>query len=119
MKIKTILYEDLVKANEKLDTTEFGTDERKATVDEVVKIADRLIEVEKIEVEQKHKAKQMKDDQIDKWVRHGLTVGTTLLSAGVFIWGTVGTWKFDAEHTITSTQGRGIINGLLPKCLKL
>ena len=127
---KTLLFEEFQSEIEELKNIQMGTEEYKICVDGVTKLADRLIEMQKLEDERKEKAidrdidmdmklRQMKEDRKARWTRDAIAIGTFLGSAAICIWGTVGTWRFDAENTPTSTNGRTFLNGLYPKCLKL
>ena len=48
---------------------------------------------------------------ISNYITIGTFVGTSLIS----IWAVLKTFKFDEDGTITSTLGRGILNGIIPK----
>ena len=105
---------------------ERGTKIHKTTVDEVVKLFDKAIEIEKIEIEAKEKAKareieaslkraQMEEDRKDRRFKNGIAVGGIVLPLAVTMWGTFKTLKFEEEGTVTTIMGRGFINKLIPK----
>ena len=124
--IETLLHEEIQDGFDALSRMERGTKNHKTTVDEVVKLFDKAIEIEKIEVETKEKAKareieaslkraQMEEDRKDRRFKNGIAIGGIVLPLAVTIWGTFKTLKFEEEGTVTTMMGRGFINKLIPK----
>lgn len=48
-------------------------------------------------------------------IRNGITIGTFIISTCVSVYAIVRTFRFDENGTVTSTLGRGILNGVIPK----
>ena len=124
--IETLLHEEIQDGFDALSKMERGTEIHKTTVDEVAKLFDKAIEIEKIEIEAKDKAKareieaslkraQMEEDRKDRRVKNGIALGGIVLPLAVTIWGTFKTLKFEEEGTVTTIMGRGFINKLIPK----
>ena len=124
--IETLLHEEIQDGFDALSRMERGTKIHKTTVDEVVKLFDKAIEIEKIEIEAKDKAKareieaslkhaQMEEDRKDRRFKNGIAIGGIVLPLAVTIWGTFKTLKFEEEGTVTTIMGRGFINKLIPK----
>ena len=124
--IETLLHEEIQDGFDALSKMERGTEMHKTTVDEVAKLFDKAIEIEKIEIEAKDKAKsreieaslkraQMEEDRKDRRFKNGIAVGGIVLPLAVTIWGTFKTLKFEEEGTVTTIMGRGFINKLIPK----
>ena len=124
--IETLLHEEIQDGFDALSKMERGTEIHKTTVDEVAKLFDKAIEIEKIEIEAKEKAKareieaslkraQMDEDRKDRRFKNGIAVGGIVLPLAVTIWGTFKTLKFEEEGTVTTMMGRGFINKLIPK----
>lgn len=124
--IETLLHEEIQDGFDALSRMERGTEIHKTTVDEVAKLFDKAIEIEKIEIEAKEKAKareieaslkraQMEEDRKDRRFKNGIAVGGIVLPLAVTIWGTFKTLKFEEEGTVTTMMGRGFINKLIPK----
>lgn len=124
--IETLLHEEIQDGFDALSRMERGTDIHKTTVDEVAKLFDKAIEIEKIEIEAKDKAKareiearlkqaQMEEDRKDRRFKNGIALGGIVLPLAVTIWGTLKTLKFEEEGTVTTMMGRGFINKLIPK----
>ena len=124
--IETLLHEEIQDGFDALSKMERGTEIHKTTVDEVAKLFDKAIEIEKIEIEAKEKAKareieaslkraQMEEDRKDRRFKNGIAIGGIVLPLAVTIWGTFKTLKFEEEGTVTTIMGRGFINKLIPK----
>ena len=48
-------------------------------------------------------------------IRNGITIGTFVITSGISIYAISKTFKFDQVGTITSTLGRNILSGVVPK----
>ena len=125
MSIKNELIEEFNDEVKGLRGLQLGSDEYKTTVDGVTKLADRIIEIEKIEKDEKSKEieresndylkmKQMEDDKKDRWVRNGIAIAGIVIPTIVTIWGTLKSFKFEKDGTVTTIMGRGFIQKLLP-----
>ncbi len=126
MSIKTKLHIEIEEGFDEINKMEIGTDKHKAAVDEIAKLMDRAIELEKIENDAKDKEetrendktlrlKQMEDENKDRLVRNCLTGASILSGIGVTVWGALKSWKFEETGTVTSTAGRKFINNLFSK----
>ena len=122
MKIKETLYKEIEDELQALNEIEVGTDEYKSSVDGVTKLLDRAIEIEKHEAEIKEReaeriAKniQVAEEQKDRVVKNYISAGGVVLPLLVTIWGTLKSFKFEKDGTVTTIMGRGFINKLLPK----
>lgn len=126
MSIKTMLDDEIRSEIELLAKEEIGTETYKASVDGIVKLTDRLIELEKIDIERKNriedrecenefKAAQMSDDKKDRVVKNIINVAGIVIPTVITVWGTLATFEFEKEGTVTTSIGRGFINKLLPK----
>ena len=122
MKIKETLYKEIEDELQALNEIEVGTDEYKSSVDGVTKLLDRAIEIEKHEAEMKEreaeriaKSIQVAEEQKDRVVKNYIAAGGVVLPLLVTIWGTLKSFKFEKDGTVTTIMGRGFINKLLPK----
>jgi len=124
--IKSQLKAEIKYELERLEDAETGSDEYKVTVDGLVKLVDRAIELEKIDVEsvekekdrkfdEKLKTEQAKDNRTDQLIRNGIAIAGIVVPTAVTIWGTLKTLKFEETGTVTTIMGRGFINKLIPK----
>ena len=124
--IETLLNEEIQDGFDALSRMERGTETHKTTVDEVAKLFDKAIEIEKLEMEAKEREKareieaslkraQMEEDRKDRRVKNGIAIGGIVLPLAVTIWGTFKTFRFEETGTVTTIMGRGFINKLIPK----
>lgn len=124
--IETLLHEEIQDGFDALSRMERGTETHKTTVDEVAKLFDKAIEIEKLEMEAKEREKareieaslkraQMEEDRKDRRVKNRIAIGGIVLPLAVTIWGTFKTFRFEETGTITTMMGRGFINKLIPK----
>lgn len=125
MELEDLLEEEVKSQLEGLKDIEIGTDEYKATVDGVVKLADRVIKIKELdydasdkidarETEVAIKKQQMKEEKNDRIIRNGIAIAGIVIPTAVTIWGTIKSIKFEQEGTITTIMGRGFIQKLLP-----
>lgn len=66
----------------------------------------------------KIKSMQLTTDQKNELMRNAITIGTFLVSTTVSIITIVKTFEFDRDSSVTSTMGRGVLNGVVPKLFK-
>ena len=113
--IETLLHEEIQDGFDALSRMERGTDTHKTTVEEVAKLFDKAIEIEKLEIEAKEREKAREEDRKDRRVKNGIAIGGIVLPLAVTIWGTFKTFRFEETGTVTTMMGRGFINKLIPK----
>lgn len=106
-KIEEALWQNYEKINGQIDELEVGSEEYNVAQRERDEIRNELIKLKQIEEENRR----------DK-IRNGITIGTFIVSTGVSLYAIAKTFKFDQVATVTSTLGRGILNGVVPKMLK-
>jgi hypothetical protein len=126
MNIETKLHEEIARELEKLEGLEVGSDKYRTTVDGITKLMGQAVEIEKIDIESRERAEnmrnesclrtqQMREERIDRLVKNILTGAGIIIPTIVTIWGTCKSIEFEKEGTITTIMGRGFINKLLPK----
>lgn len=126
----TVAFEKELNSQVKLlDEMEAGTDEYKATVDGVAKLTDRLIELEKLELEKEAKERarvteaneqQLKREQLaqekrDRKISNLINIAGIAVPAALTIWGTFKTMEFEKEGTVTTIFGREFFKKLFYK----
>lgn len=101
-----------------------GSDERRALVEETIKLMNSSTEYRKCLDDANFKSNQLKTDRgiryaeiqekrKDRWTRFWLTVLSTGVMTGVTVWATNGAWRFDRDpngYMLTSSTGRGWLN---------
>ena len=126
MNIEHLLDDVIEKGLTNLKEKEVGTEEYKSGVDSVTKLLDRSIEINKNysdadlkfdnqNFDNKLKEKQFEDEKRDRIVRNGIAIAGIIVPTVVTIWGTLKSFKFEEEGTVTTIMGRGFINKLLPR----
>ncbi len=111
---------------EQLKNMEVDSESYKATVDELVKLLDRNIEIKKVnndiqdktesrKVETELKREELETNKKDQWIKNGLTAASIGLPLLVTIWGVYKTFEFEKEGVVTTIMGRSFINKLMPK----
>lgn len=128
-KIEEALWNDYNDAKSKLDGLSLDDKKAEVLVKERDNIRNELIEYDKSvkelelkkqlsENDVKLKSKQLTTEQKNELMRNGITIGTFLISTTVSIFTIVKTFRFDEESSVTSTMGRGVLNGVVPKLFK-
>ena len=129
MDIDDLLLEEIEQEFNDLKDIEMGTEKYKASVDGLAKLVDRAIELRKIDADRNDKESELdirskdlelreqrdKYDKIDQLIRNGISIAGIVIPTVVTIWGTLKTFQFEEEGSITTNIGRGFINKLLPK----
>ena len=126
MKIETLLHEEIQDEFKNLKEMELGTEEYRTTVDGLAKLVDRAIEIDKLnidaqdkidsrEIEVDLKQQQINDEKQDRKIRNGIAIAGIVIPTIVTIWGTLKSFKFEKDGTVTTIMGRGFIQKLLPK----
>lgn len=126
MTIETMLRDEVKKELEELKSVELGSQKYKDAVEGISELTDKAIKLDSVafeqdvklqelELEAKHKLEEMKIERRDRWLKHGIAIGSILLTTGVTLWGTLASFEFEKEGSITTIMGRGFINKLLPR----
>ena len=125
-KLEEMLHEESESQFEGLEGIKIGSEEYRNAVDGLSKLMDREIEISKLQAEREDKLesraietrlknRQLMDNKTDNMIRNGLTAAGLVVTAGLTIWGTLKTFKFEETGTITSSIGRGFIQRLIPR----
>lgn len=128
-RIEETLWADYDAITKKIDACEVNGENYKLLLDERDKIRNELIKVDQTNVEAKSKRQQLeaeakiKEAQIEaenkrELIRNGITIVTFLVTTIVSVKAIDKTFKFDEEGTFTSTLGRSILSGIIPKPFK-
>lgn len=126
MNIETLLYEAMETDFNVMAGEELGSEKRKAAVDELTKLMDRAIEMQRVdndcvdkqeirENDKLAKMQQFEDDHKDRLVKNIIGAAGIVLPLIVTVWGTKVSLKFEEEGTFTTIMGRGFIQKLLPR----
>lgn len=124
MGLKTEIREEVQNELKELRKMQLGSDEYRTTVDGVTKLADRVIEMDKLdnerqaqaEIQEKElelKQEQIKEEKKDRIIKNCLTGVSVVGGILVTIWGTIVSINFEREGTFTTSAGRKHVNKLL------
>lgn len=117
MRIETMLHDGIEDGFNELKKIQVGTEEYKSTVDGLTKLLDRAIEMDKIDVEAQTNAdnrenetsielEKIASDRKDRIIKNCLTAASIICTAGVTVWGSLKSWKFEETGVVTSGPGR-------------
>lgn len=123
---KALLNEEIQNKIEAMGGLDVGTEEYKLAADGVSKLMEKAIELDKLDIEayDREKARedennfreqQLKEDKKDRLIKNILTGLGIAVPAGLTVWGTLKSLKFEETGTVTTIVGRGFLNKLLPK----
>lgn len=126
MRIERVLRDEIQNELEELGKCQLGTEEYRNRVDGATKLIDKAIEMERLNIEKENKEKdrelektlktqQMEEERKDRKLRNGVAIAGIVIPAGITIWGTLKTFAFEKDESVTTLIGRGFINKLLPK----
>lgn len=123
MNIETLLHEEIVDRFQNLPK-EAGSEESKVAVDELTKLLDRAIEIEKVEIDSKEKAKtrelekefklkEIETDKKDRIIKNCLT-GVSVVGGlvGAFAMGLI-SMNFERTDNLTTEAGKSSVRQLL------
>lgn len=117
-KIKEALWSDYEATGDLIKILDANSEKYKAALEERDKLRNELIKLEQIEQDKELKITQIKSDDEREKIRNGITIGTFVVSTAISVYAITKTFKFDQVATVTSTLGRNILNGVVPKMLK-
>ena len=123
MKIENLLREEIQTEIEELGRLELGSEQYNKTVDGVTKLIDRVVEIEKLDIEHQErietrdeenriKMEEMKVDKKDRIIRNVISALGIVIPVGVTVWGTKYTTNFEKEDSVTTTAGRQFFGNL-------
>lgn len=124
MSIKTNLVKEFENEIEGLGKLPLGSEEYDTTVDGVCKLADRIIEFEKLESEKYEKNRQREIDvnltvdqreseNRDRLVRNCIEGVKVIGGFGLAAWAFVASMNFEKDGTLTTEGGRTALRQLL------
>ena len=89
-----------------LKNMEVGSEQLSAAVNDVTKLIDRKIEMDRAETEAYERAEERKAEQKNRLIGYGITIGTTLLGTLVTVSCFHKSMEFEKTGTITTLVGK-------------
>lgn len=123
MSIERLFKEEISKEVGEISKMELGSEEYKATVDGSTKMTDRYIKLKEVELEQQKievelrkmdiERQRMDDDKVDRRWKNGLTIGGSILGAGVTILAYAWAYIYEEKGSIASKPGNKALDRAL------
>lgn len=117
-RIKETLWNDYNAVSNQIKDFKSGDANYELLLEERDKIRNELIKLEQTDIETTLKKSQMEVEDKREKVRNNITIGTFAITTGISVYAIIKTFKFDQGATVTSTLGRNILNGVVPKMFK-
>ena len=128
-KVRKTLWKDYNAICTRIESESENGDKYKSLLEERDKIRNELIKLEQGAIDAELKRDQMvneiklKEAQIEaedkrEKIRNRITIGTFAVSTGISLYAIIRTFRFDENSTVTSTLGRYILSGFIPKMFK-
>ena len=112
---KELLMEDYKKVSDLLTVVQPDDEKYGRLIKERDDIRNELIKMDSIEIDANGKKAEIEAEDRREKVRNYITIGTFVGTSLISIWAVLKTFKFDEAGTVTSTLGRGILSGIIPK----
>ena len=117
-RIKETLWADYNKVSELIKVVDKDDAHANLLYEERDKIRNELIKLDQNNLEISVKRDQIEAENKREKVRNQINITTFAITTSVSIYAIVKTFKFDQGATVTSTLGRNILNGVIPKMFK-
>lgn len=117
-RITETLWQDYDKVSQQIESLEIKDEKYELLLEERDKIRNEIIKLEQANMETNLKKGQIEAENKREKTRNSITIGTFAVTTGISVYAIVKTFKFDQVATVTSTLGRNILNGVVPKMFK-
>lgn len=117
-KIKETLWADYERVSKQIQSLETQDAKYELLLEERDKLRNELIKLEQMNLETGLKKSQIEAEDKREKVRNQITLGTFIVSTSVSVFALIKTFRFDESSTVTSTLGRSILSGVVPKMFK-
>jgi len=115
-KIEEALWQDYENAGDRISGLDVEkTESLKVALEDRDKIRNELIKIEQMKIEEELEGERIKSDSKKDIIRNAISVITFGVTTGVSVYTIIKTFKFDQASTVTSTLGRNVLNGVIPK----
>lgn len=118
-KIEDALWRDYSEAGDLINGLQIkDTESYKIALEDRDKIRNELIKVEQMKIEREIKNNEIQSESKKDLIKNTISIVTFGVTTGVSVYTIIKTFKFDQVATVTSTLGRGVLNGVIPKMTK-
>ena len=116
--LEEALWKDYKDLSGIINCLEKDDEKNKGLLEERDKLRQELLKLEISRNECKIKEKEINAGDNRELIGNRITIATFAISTAVSLYAIARTFKFDQESTVTSTLGRNILNGFIPKMFK-
>lgn len=117
--LEETLWKDYKEVSDLITILKDGDETKKnLLLEERDKIRNELLKLELSKNEKSLKEKEINAENHRELIRNRVTVATFTVSTMLSLYAIARTFRFDESSTITSTLGRNILNGIIPKMFK-
>ena len=117
-RINETLWQDYEKVSQQIKDLKVEDSKYELLLEERDKLRNELIKLEQTSIETNLKRDQMSVEGKREKIRNNITIGTFVVTTTISLYAIIKTFKFDQGATVTSTLGRNILNGVVPKMFK-
>ena len=117
-RINETLWKDYDKVNSQIESCTAKDEGYRLLLEERDKIRNELLKFEQTVIEAKAKEAQLIAENKREMIRNYISIGTFAASTIFSVLAMYKTFYFDEKATVTSTLGRAILNGAIPKISK-
>ena len=111
-------YDEISEAVKSIRADKQNTELYKVTLEEKDKIRNEIIKLKQINQEKIINDGKIESENKRDRTKNRITIVTFSITTLVSVYAMIMTFKFDQVSTITSTLGRGVLNGFIPRLSK-
>lgn len=117
-KLEEALWKDYKDLGDLISVMANDNENKGNLLEERDNIRNELLKLEQSKNEVGIKRDEIKAEDEREKIRNRITIITFAVSTTLSLYAIVKTFRFDQESTVTSTLGRNILNGVIPKMFK-
>ena len=115
MNMETLLNEEIEQLLNEMSTLKRDSKEYAAMEENLTKLIDRKLEIEKLKASEIQAENQMREDRKTRLYKNLIDIGLGVAPLLVTIWGAKASFKFEETGTITTAIGRKFMDKLIKK----
>lgn len=115
MDAKTLLDEEIKRVHTQMSKLYPDSKEYAEVEDNWVKLMDRKLEIEKLELSKAQAEQQVKEERKSRLIKNAIDIGGIILPLSVTVWGAIVSFKFEETGTITSNMGRKFMDKIIKR----
>ena len=116
--IEKALWKDYNELGDLINVMSNDDERKRGLLEERDKIRNELLKLEQNKNDIMIKREEINAEDEREKIRNRITIATFGISTAISLYAIAKTFKFDQDSTVTSTLGRNILNGVIPKLFK-